>query len=95
VKFDRIALGAAIGAGSLGTLLPGAKSAPEGDVRIGFLKYSDLIVPKGAGGLDANGARPRDVAPIAEQQRIGDTFCALSLLAQQPIVSDAIWNRVP
>jgi hypothetical protein len=73
VKFDRVALGVAIGAGFLG----------------------DLIVRKGRGGLDAYGVPPLDAAPIADQQRIADTFWALGLLPQQPIVSAAMWNRVP
>jgi sulfonate transport system substrate-binding protein len=53
MKLLRIAVGVAAFLGLAAALLPGARSAPDKVVTIGFQKYGNLILLKGKGGLES------------------------------------------
>jgi sulfonate transport system substrate-binding protein len=53
MKLVRIMVGVAILLGVAGAFLPGASSAPDRVVTIGYQKYGNLILLKGRGGLES------------------------------------------
>jgi sulfonate transport system substrate-binding protein len=53
MKLVRIIVGVAVILGFAGAFLPGASSAPDKIVTVGFQKYGNLILLKGRGGLES------------------------------------------